>query len=233
MSFRTCFGSQGSSVWPIPTPPILLRKEWLKGRFLLLEISCHGKTNEKSSCHGGIWFQVNSKEYNKGDSGWQMAPLSAKPCVMRRKKRLCFWSLYIYIYIYTYIQHVQSCPKQHLVLEIGFLVQEFRSEGSTIRSHSPPFQACQLHDKAWTACVCLLHIKQFWISVLNDTKIHKNVWCVVSQALLIQRSPEVSTCLCERWIDQSTVDCCPAVREQLELTACLTVIPVKLCQWRK
>ena len=72
-------------------------KEWLKGRFLLLEISCHGKTNEKSSCHGGIWFQVNSKEYNKGDSGWQMAPLSAKPCVMRRKKRLCFWSLGILI----------------------------------------------------------------------------------------------------------------------------------------
>ena len=93
MSFRTCFGSQGSSVWPNPLPPFW-RKEWLKGRFLLLEISCHGKTSEKSSCHGGIWFQVNSKEYNKGDSGWQMAPLSAKPCVMRRKKWLCFWSLW-------------------------------------------------------------------------------------------------------------------------------------------
>ena len=62
-------------------------------------------------------------------------------------------------YIYIYIQHVQSCPKQHLGLENGFLVQEFWSEGSRIRSHSPPFQACQLHDKAWTACVCLLHIK--------------------------------------------------------------------------
>ena len=79
MSFRTCFGSQGLSCWPSSSPP----ESW-RERFDLIFPAMEKHVFYPPAMEGS-WFHLNDLK-EKVTVVRMKAPLSAKPCVMRRKK---------------------------------------------------------------------------------------------------------------------------------------------------